>query len=113
MAHTPGPWYPHPSDHDAECLSVTTGDEGHPIVCEVWPMGEDFEDSEECPTRASNAHLISAAPELLAALIRLEGCPDLNLDELQNRAFAGFLSPETLKAIDNARAAIAKAKGGA
>lgn len=52
--------------------------------------------------RPCNAQLIAAAPDMLAALERLLGCPDLNLDELE---------PETCEAIEQARAAIVKARG--
>lgn len=50
----------------------------------------------------TDANLVTAAPDLLAALTRLLDCPDLNLDELDEM---------TVAAIDNARVAIAKARG--
>jgi len=50
----------------------------------------------------ANGRLLAAAPELLAALRRLVNCPDVNEDEL---------SPETIKALDDANDAIRKATG--
>jgi hypothetical protein len=52
----------------------------------------------------ANARLIASAPLLLAALVQLSNCPDVSLGEL---------SPETIKALDDARDAIAKATGAA
>jgi hypothetical protein len=63
----------------------------------VSEIGGHFEGHHE-----ANARLIAAAPDLLAALIRLVACPDVNLD---------MLSPETIVAADQARDAIRKARG--
>ena len=61
------------------------------------------------PEADANARLIAAAPDLLAACIELEG--------IILRAQCGHLvnigSPAVEKLLDQARAAIAKAKGGA
>lgn len=50
----------------------------------------------------ANAALIAASPTLLAALERILDCPDLNFDVME---------PESLEAMDDARKAIAQAKG--
>jgi hypothetical protein len=69
----------------------------------VWPQREPLEGKRIAIAYGdANAYLIAAAPELLSALKRMIGCPDVNLDEL---------SPETLKALDDANNAIAKAEG--
>lgn len=88
--HTPGPWRMEktPSDH------VNVRDSDDNMVCEVYGS---------LHIQTTDARLIAAAPELLEALESLLSCPDLNLEGLE---------AETLKAIDNARAAIYKAKGG-
>ena len=52
--------------------------------------------------RLADAILMAAAPDLLAAVVRLLGCPDLSLDELD---------PATRIAIANGYAAVDRAQG--
>jgi hypothetical protein len=68
-------------------------EEGFAITARVENIGND-------PIRDALLH--AAAPDLLAALVRLVACPDVNLDTL---------SPETIVAADQARDAIRKARG--
>ena len=83
--HTPGPWKV--SDkRDADC-SVVTSPTG-PVAKTYW--------TQNVPEMRANAHLIAAAPELLAALKALEGSFEKH-------------RPKTMW--DAARAAIAKAEG--
>lgn len=83
--HTPGPW----RIEDGMVFG------GHSFrVADLCCDGQKY--------NAADARLIAAAPDLLEACKRLVSCPDLNLDKL---------SPETLKAIDDANDAICKAKG--
>lgn len=92
---TPGPWRANES-HD---YIEPTG--GSPIICEfdkidpVFALGDD--------ERIANAHLIAAAPELLAALEQfVQAC-----DTAPPVHFIGHI----VKACEVARAAIVKAKG--
>jgi len=88
--HTPGPWRIAP--HSKWLLKIETADR---VICDGFSGShEDY----------ANARLIAAAPDLLAALARLVESPGVNED---------MLSPETIAAADAARAAIAKAQGGA
>lgn len=86
MSHTPGPW-------KADCFLVTApnvpfGQYGGREICHT---GGGRGPSEECE---ANAHLIAAAPALLAALKGVVRVADRQTDEF-----------------DAARAAIAKAEG--
>lgn len=96
--HTPGPWIYYP-DGNAICVVKThvlkviaDADFGHVDI----------------PEREANARLIAAAPDLLAALDMLAGWVDANREpevtsEGQQAAWI----------LETARAAIAKATGGA
>ena len=88
--HTPGPWTQGTSENGVECVWL----DGH--TESVRDMGDDGTWI-DCNTEA-NARLIAAAPDLLEALRSL-------LDALP--------SATTHPAIRSARAAIAKATGGA
>ncbi len=80
--HTPGPWVVNPVRAQVDAT--------HAPICQLlWPTRMRSEDETE-----SNARLIAAAPELLAAL-----------DEIAR----DYVTPPRLA--DIARAAIAKAKG--
>ena len=86
--HTPGPWS---ADKWATGYTVSS-DLEHYSVCHL----------EECNNDEANAHLIAAAPELLAALVRLIDCATENPAAYDERFEVHF---------KNARAAIAKARG--
>lgn len=92
MSHTPGPWR---IERVATLKSEWSIDDeyGEPIAITMPRLDEDQEDA--------NARLIAAAPDLLAALEMLaDHAPSV---------FAGFRPAD---AYEQARAAIAKAKGG-
>lgn len=90
-AHTPGPW----RGHDMEDDAIVAGRPG----AEVANVGNScFRDN-----RAADRRLIAAAPELLAALTELER---VTLD-------VGTPREQYEAAFSSARAAIAKATGGA
>ena len=105
--HTAGPWHARGdgfartwldgSKHFNPAIS-TTQENKAPMLAEVFDRGL----PQEC---AANARLIAAAPELLAALIALHDAAEMQWDFRQ----AG--TPE-YKAVQTARAAIAKAKSG-
>lgn len=86
--HTPGPWGFNFQSVDPEWAVITTG--GGAVIANV---NADFRQS-------SNARLIAAAPELLAALTALS-------DWAEN-----LISDNECRPLENALAAIAKATGG-
>ena len=90
--HTPGPWHVDVTDADADVHS------GFGMVaCTVGhPSNQDDEGR-------SNARLIAAAPELLAALESIAGIPQHPRDDARNLYFLAVAKSE-------ARAAIAKVK---
>lgn len=90
--HTPGPWS---LDHgeDVERGHVGISAKSHSLLAQVvWKM----EDDSRTPRAEANAHLIAAAPDLLAALMALKR--------------AGGIWPDLVTMVD---AALAKAQGGA
>lgn len=97
--HTPGPWR-----WDQGWGAIVAGDDGRggceELVTPVWR-------EQDTPERLANAALIAAAPDLLEALrecITDDGACCMNTGQRDRR----------LKAIDAiARAAIARAEGGA
>jgi hypothetical protein len=101
MSHTPGPWYPFVADNTR--FPGIDHDNGSVIL--YGEAGEDCgirgKDIEE---RTANAHLIAAAPDLLAALERI-------IDEC--KVFCNDSMDIDNYAVDQAREAIRKAKGGA
>lgn len=66
---TPGPWRleeEDSSDHGIDAVSAVDPKDGQQFeVCEVWGIDHDMS---ICEVSRSNARLIAAAPELLAAL---------------------------------------------
>lgn len=95
--HTPGPWIIDPESHwDKEIVIRQDADSWHRLRCDV-----DYDDCDP-DTAIANARLIAASPCVLKALERL-----LAVCEVTTFSDA---YPEECEA---ARAAIAKAKGGA
>lgn len=94
--HTPGPWKAY--DATAGTHIVAENEEGDARVAYVKVCLADFSPK----AQQANARLIAAAPELLAALEALVGEADLGEVDLDDG--------DRTK-LDNARAAIAKAKG--
>ena len=86
--HTPGPWIIGKQDHDVITVDTANGT----AICDVYVDSDD---------RPANANLIAAAPDLLAALVRLERMVSKMRQTLDD------IDP----ALEPARAAIAKAKG--
>jgi hypothetical protein len=92
IEHTPGPWYIHKDYYDNPTgknhqIMYKSGDAQHTSLCRVIQNPGD-------------AHLIAAAPDLLAALERVLECHRLKISLDTNAA-----------ALEQARAAIRKAKG--
>lgn len=94
MKHTPGPWVV----DGARIYGGRDGDKTGPLIATTAYL-------REAGTEIGNAHLIAAAPDLLAAL------------EVAHHILAGFATGNlnTINydhpALKNARAAIARAKG--
>lgn len=112
--HTPGPWAVNP-----QSAQVDAFDSGFPVpVCRMlWPTDERTEDETE-----ANARLISAAPELLGALIRAtdsaqadydSGCRAASFHNNSDACKGGnYMSDPSLPDwFSDALAAIAKATG--
>lgn len=68
--HTPGPWQVSAELFDIENRPIELSP-GGPVIAVVWPMGEDFDDTDTAPQREANARLIAAAPDLLAVVREL------------------------------------------
>jgi len=94
--HTPGPWSP--TGHDGKLSVIVECHWGS--VAKVLPIGA-------IDQERANARLIASAPELLAALevVLSSTCGNVGDD-----GYEGCIKIEA-KALDRARAAIAKAKG--
>lgn len=119
MTHTPGPWKVEHDDTpwtegDAEIaqaeglpfgstlilFSIIGGLEDEVVARCEFGMGDKHEDQER---QRANARLIAAAPEMLEALGELVASLDWE-EKRSGRTYAGY---------ENAKAAIAKATGGA
>lgn len=106
--HTPGPWLlsagwrPTPSvvDHQNVYAPSKIG-----VVAKVVMAGQDGDYSAE---RAANVRLIAAAPDLLAALREIETICTESASECRKR-----MGTRVGNSLTVARAAIAKATGGA
>lgn len=96
--HTPGPWVLEPNASGGTNFRCSWG-----VIGCVLP-GNSFVPGgpNQVPEQAANARLIAAAPDLLAALIDVIGWVP---------GAAAWHTDAPLKAVDKARAAIAKATG--
>lgn len=107
MKHTPGPWYP--SFHAGICIGVQNSPDGFTqMICNsILPETDDMYEKWGEQIEA-DMKLIAAAPDLLEALeelMRFEA-------SLRMVMFNKLQAPEPfLKALDNAEAAIRKARG--
>ena len=100
--HTPGPWLRTKSGNTFQIVAGADGN-GDPnqLVATVHPAAITI-DHEPCDETKANARLIASAPDLLSAL---EGM-------LEHADMGEINDEDTLEAVNAARAAIAKAKGG-
>lgn len=110
--HTPGPWTNHGRIKQAGLPHSAVA--AKTLIARVY--SEAFGDSEQ---EAANAHLISAAPDLLEALCLTisfftdpAGCtPEIMRDPAKFEDFMRNVKASQDSAISKARAAIAKATG--
>ena len=93
--HTPAPWL----FNDNDGISVTDKDLN--TIANLYLEENDYREQYDLPNAEANARLISAAPELLAALEKAERWIVYAARELEADPQAGR----------DARAAIAKARG--
>ncbi len=111
MSHTPGPW---------KVLDFATGNKGFIAVvdcseraqhiCDVFPFGQRPGGAKrELDGHLANARLIAAAPDLLAAAIKLDHMA-LVIDSAVRNANNGNYN-KVLFALKAVAAAIAKAEG--
>ena len=101
---TPGPWFAGEQSDISGWVEIRVpGYSRNPVACATPADAGDAEARRDAETLA-NARLIAAAPELLEALIAMVDAQDIWLGD-------GRPAPAAAKA--SARAAIAKATGGA
>lgn len=100
---TPGPWE-YRAEHGNNSIFAPNEGHGGAVLASVFRIDGDYRDPLNLPAEA-NAHLIAAAPELLAALetINRRGSPK------PDRTL-GDCADELQMIVDIARAAIAMAK---
>jgi len=92
--HTPGPW------------DIYFNAQDDLVIRKMFPDGQESHVVAHCHSGFDNARLIAAAPELLEALKTL-----LNLNDNYS-SFGGEIHRDRIdRAWDNARAALAKARG--
>lgn len=112
--HTPGPWYFDGDNDDGRIGIYAGGADGAPMVADTWGLRHYKLPDEGCHNiseseEIANANLIAAAPDLLAA------CEELVSDaRALGRDWEEEVEgmwPDLLKTIENAIAAIAKARG--
>ena len=99
--HTPGPWHADPGRR-VTGFAVTHDGEPNPIAIALRKPRSSHTNGITDSTALANARLIAAAPDLLVAL---EACEELLSAMPTLGGIAG------LAVVENARAAIAKARG--
>jgi len=109
--HTPGPWEASNANgvYANRLMPASAMQREHYSKILIADEGADALSKEE---RTANARLIAAAPELLALLEHLEDCARLVIERWESGDLADAVNSLRVDAA-NARAAIAKAKGGA
>ena len=106
--HTPGPWVLGDSDLYCSSLSVHCGTrQGHTTICRMVSLEYGIGIGEV----EANCRLISAAPELLEALIEAVDCGMVPTSSAKEGGAARH--SRQVEVADMIRAAIAKATGGA
>ena len=112
--HTPGPWSLGAPEVVGKGLFVPIHAEHHgELATVVWRMEDDHFDNLPSPSCEANAHLIVAAPELLAALELTR--ENLRACQATIHLCGGFdpaYVTEAQAAMKVADAAMAKARGG-
>ena len=114
--HTPGPWHAETSDHytlGGDMIEISLHDsEG--MICDqiasvMLDTGDDTaEDQKRYKEQEANAHLIAAAPDLLAACEAVYEADEAAIKELKACGLDGSVDPKITAQL---KAAIAHAKG--
>lgn len=94
--HTPGPWRPHFSERAEDYRVCATGADGDCICCValMGNLGEDGKwDEATLEEWKANARLIAAAPDMLAALKRVQEYAKNNLCKIDRVFICGILDP--------------------
>ena len=107
--HTPGPWVIEYLDWAQKGYVFISAEDHGALAQVVWLMEDDELMGRNSPENEANAHLIAAAPELLEALQSFAKVMDESCDYPDT---SGELQ-RLCEAANEARAAIAKATGGA
>ena len=119
QAHTPGPWSVD-LDYVSRDGRASINSEGWIALARVVVRMEG--DETTCEDGIANARLIAAAPDLLEALeaaiamldaLKAESGRDIEWGEEDPFRMGEWFESQELTAMENMRAAIAKAKGGA
>lgn len=97
MSHTPGPWTIREGN-----MTTIQGTDGQAVASPCWNI--DWREPADRAKFTGNAHLIAAAPDLLAALEHL-------VRLLEPQELDGVLNVPGLATLNGARAAIRKARG--
>lgn len=107
-SHTPGPWRVAALNETDSYITTeyNTADTGPIARMYFQPHNGDMRRAAQATE--ANARLIAAAPELLAALVRLTAAQDASIDQFTAKEIT-----EIEAAMAEARAAIAKAGGAA
>jgi hypothetical protein len=100
--HTPGPWVIVPTLTGALSINVAPTVPVATVGGSAWHLGKEV--------ATANAHLIAAAPDMLAAHQENARLLSLVIHDLQGRIDGGKLAA-LQQCVDRSRAAIAKATG--
>lgn len=104
MNHTPGPWAVEPAG-DGEQHPLVVDEQGVTVArCYQQPF--------DTWSAADNAHLLAAAPDLLAALQGCLAALNVAIERSEGDTF-GIGHNDAMDAMDAAERGIAKAKGAA
>ena len=110
--HTPGPWAVYVQDDGDRIHAVfSENQQGNGGIKAIAQEDSIAVPGLNHPDREANARLISAAPDLLAALVEMVAQDGEAIKDA--KAFGNPFPPEMLATYNAARAAIAKATGDA
>jgi hypothetical protein len=110
--HTPGPWVLDESDYiQARGFRIESANPEVGVIAYTHAVDSQCDGRYSIGEERANARLIAAAPELLAIVKYMLGYVQSDIDDLKTKGMDP--ADQTLYLFEKARAAIAKAKGGA